>query len=71
MTRNPRTTPEAVAIHAAGRTLQGLLRIPTGARAVVLFAHGSGSGRLSPRNDFVAEYLAQAGLGTLRDDLDT
>jgi len=56
MSRNPRRTPEAVAIHAAGRTLQGLLRIPTGARAVVPFAHGSGSGRLSPRNNFVAEY---------------
>lgn len=35
--------------------LQGLLRIPRNARGIVLFAHGSGSGRLSPRNTYVAE----------------
>jgi pimeloyl-ACP methyl ester carboxylesterase len=54
----------------AGRiTLEGNLGIPEGARGVVLFAHGSGSGRLSPRNRFVAWYLRAAGLGTLLLDL--
>jgi putative phosphoribosyl transferase len=49
--------------------LQGILRIPEKARALVLFAHGSGSSRLSPRNAFVAEVLNRAGLGTLLFDL--
>ena len=50
-------------------TLRGVLRHPLGARGVVLFAHGSGSGRLSPRNTFVAEHLRQAGIATLLLDL--
>ena len=49
--------------------LHGLLRLPRAARGLVLFAHGSGSGRLSPRNTFVAEQLGHAGLGTLLFDL--
>jgi dienelactone hydrolase len=54
----------------AGRvTLEGNLAIPGGARGVVLFAHGSGSGRHSPRNQFVARQLVAAGLGTLLIDL--
>ncbi len=50
-------------------SLHGLLRLPREARGLVLFAHGSGSGRLSPRNTFVAEQLGDAGIGTLLFDL--
>jgi putative phosphoribosyl transferase len=54
----------------AGETaLEGELTVPDGARAIVLFAHGSGSSRHSPRNRQVAETLEQAGLGTLLIDL--
>ncbi len=49
--------------------LPGDLEIPEGAAAVVVFAHGSGSGRLSPRNRQVATTLQQAGLATLLFDL--
>jgi dienelactone hydrolase len=45
------------------------LRIPPDARGIVLFAHGSGSGRLSPRNNYVAEQLGKSGLATLLFDL--
>ncbi len=55
---------------AAGRaSLEGNLAIPEGARGVVLFAHGSGSSRHSPRNRLVADRLRQAGLATLLIDL--
>ena len=50
-------------------TLRGLLGVPKSARGVVLFAHGSGSGRLSSRNNFVARSLQDAGLATLLIDL--
>lgn len=50
-------------------TLRGLLGVPTSACGVVLFAHGSGSGRLSSRNNFVARSLQDAGLATLLIDL--
>jgi putative phosphoribosyl transferase len=50
-------------------TLVGTLMVPAGARGVVLFAHGSGSSRHSPRNRFVARTLGEAGLGTLLLDL--
>jgi dienelactone hydrolase len=50
-------------------TLRGLLGIPKTARGVVLFAHGSGSGRLSSRNNFVARSFQDAGLATLLIDL--
>lgn len=49
--------------------LPGTLSVPSGARMVVLFAHGSGSSRLSPRNRYVASVLQEAGLGTLLFDL--
>lgn len=49
--------------------LEGNLSVPKGAQGVVLFAHGSGSSRHSPRNRFVAETLQQAGLATLLIDL--
>jgi dienelactone hydrolase len=50
-------------------TLEGDLAIPEGARGIVLFAHGSGSSRQSPRNRFVAETLVDGGLATLLFDL--
>jgi putative phosphoribosyl transferase len=54
----------------AGRvTLEGNLTLPEGTHGVVLFAHGSGSGRHSPRNRFVAGVLNEAGLATLLLDL--
>jgi dienelactone hydrolase len=49
--------------------LEGNLVIPHGAIGIVLFAHGSGSSRYSPRNRYVAEVLQQAGLATLLLDL--
>jgi putative phosphoribosyl transferase len=71
MTHEPDTGPRerAVTIPAGNRRLEGLLALPPGARAVVAFAHGSGSGRLSPRNQYVARVLQEAGLATLLLDL--
>jgi putative phosphoribosyl transferase len=56
-------------IPSDSRTLRGILSGPPDARGVVAFAHGSGSGRFSPRNQFVARALQQAGLTTLLLDL--
>jgi putative phosphoribosyl transferase len=58
-----------IVIPAEGRQLPGHLTIPSGARGLVVFAHGSGSGRHSPRNQAVARALNDAGLGTLLFDL--
>jgi dienelactone hydrolase len=63
------TYRELVKIPVNGVTLEGMLVIPEHARGVVLFAHGSGSSRLSPRNNFVAQNLHDAGFGTLLTDL--
>jgi putative phosphoribosyl transferase len=49
--------------------LEGMLGLPTAAKRIVLFAHGSGSGRLSPRNTFVAQALRDSALSTLLFDL--
>ena len=49
--------------------LEGMLGVPAGVEAIVVFAHGSGSGRLSPRNNYVAAALREAGLATLLFDL--
>lgn len=58
-----------VAIPAAGVELEGQLELPASPIGVVAFAHGSGSGRHSPRNQFVAAELRKANLGTLLFDL--
>lgn len=58
---------EEVTIEPEG--LEGLLGVPESARSIVVFAHGSGSGRLSPRNNHVAAALRRAGLGTFLLDL--
>ncbi|SHG66490.1 dienelactone hydrolase family protein [Massilia sp. CF038] len=49
--------------------LEGVLALPPAPRGMVLFAHGSGSSRLSPRNNAVAAHLREAGMGTLLMDL--
>lgn len=58
-----------ILIEAENLQLRGFLGLPREAEGVVLFAHGSGSGRFSPRNQFVAGVLQQAGLATLLIDL--
>lgn len=60
---------EEVAVPAGSVRLAGNLRTPAGSRSVVLFAHGSGSSRTSPRNRYVADVLHRAGMGTLLFDL--
>jgi putative phosphoribosyl transferase len=59
----------SVRILVAGVVLDGDLMVPDGAAGVVLFAHGSGSSRHSPRNRMVAARLQEAGYGTLLMDL--
>ncbi|MFF5158106.1 dienelactone hydrolase family protein [Streptomyces sp. NPDC000348] len=60
---------ESVTVPSGAAALSGDLVIPAGARGMVLFAHGSGSSRLSPRNRAVATALQEAGFGTLLLDL--
>lgn len=66
-----RSTDSAVSvpIGTRGATLQGNLTIPDGASGLVVFAHGSGSSRHSPRNRYVARILNEGGLATLLFDL--
>jgi dienelactone hydrolase len=60
---------QTVRVTAGPVTLEGSLAVPPGAAGVVLFAHGSGSSRHSPRNRYVASVLREAGLATLLLDL--
>ena len=60
---------QPITVKEGGLALDGLLGIPSTAIGVVLFAHGSGSGRFSPRNRFVAHQLQQGGIATLLTDL--
>ncbi len=60
---------QAVQIAANKHILEGILSIPTKATGIVLFAHGSGSSRFSPRNQFVAHEINKTGLATLLFDL--
>lgn len=67
-----KTTPvraNEVQIGVDGETLEGELKIPEGAQGIVIFAHGSGSSRFSPRNQFVAEMIREHECGTLLFDL--
>ncbi|HXN06761.1 MAG TPA: alpha/beta hydrolase, partial [Nitrospiria bacterium] len=64
-----KNTKNVVTIQLADVSLEGILGIPEGAEGLVLFAHGSGSSRLSPRNNYVADVLRQAGIGTFLFDL--
>ena len=58
-----------VRMNIDGVALDGIFEMPEGAESVVIFAHGSGSGRFSPRNGYVAGVLRSKGLGTLLFDL--
>ncbi|AOY87449.1 hydrolase [Marinobacter salinus] len=58
-----------VQVSAGDAELEGDLVIPEGARGIVVFAHGSGSSRFSPRNQLVASFLNEGGLATLLFDL--
>jgi putative phosphoribosyl transferase len=60
---------QLIKINFDGISLEGMLNIPPDAKGIVLFAHGSGSSRLSPRNNFVAKELQKADLATLLIDL--
>ena len=60
---------QAIDIPSSKIRLEGELKLPKGATGVVLFAHGSGSSRHSPRNQYVARVIREAGVGTLLFDL--
>jgi len=62
-------TEGLVQIPVDGVELEGKLDVPAGAPGIVVFAHGSGSSRHSPRNNYVADVLRERGLGTLLFDL--
>jgi putative phosphoribosyl transferase len=64
-----RVDDDSIRVKAGPVTLDGDLSVPAGARGLVLFAHGSGSGRFSPRNRHVARMLNEAKLATLLVDL--
>ena len=61
--------PSIVTVSVDGVHLEGELNVPNGATGIVLFAHGSGSSRHSPRNNFVADQVRARGTGTLLFDL--
>jgi len=61
--------PQSRSIDLPGVELSADLRLPVNTRALVIFVHGSGSGRTSPRNQYVADVLARRGLGSLLFDL--
>ena len=63
----PSSSP--IPIPVDGVELEGVLEVPADAPGLVVFAHGSGSSRKSPRNNFVAEVIRDRGLGTLLFDL--
>jgi dienelactone hydrolase len=65
----PAIWEQSVHIPAGDAVLNGELMIPRDARGIVLFAHGSGSSRHSPRNQFVARVIREAGIATLLFDL--
>ena len=64
-----RSTGRNVKIPIDGVLLEGTLNMPERAKGIVIFAHGSGSSRFSPRNMLVARVLQEAGIGTLLFDL--
>lgn len=63
------THEHRVTITQGPLALEGILGLPSGSNGVVVFAHGSGSGRFSPRNNFVARHLQEHKLATLLLDL--
>ncbi|MCW3065268.1 MAG: dienelactone hydrolase [Solirubrobacterales bacterium] len=69
LTAHETVIERTVEIPADGVTLEGDLTVPPDATGIVVFAHGSGSGRFSPRNRAVADVLVRAGLATMLMDL--
>jgi putative phosphoribosyl transferase len=69
MTQRNEQRERPVRVRSTGALLDGNLTVPLGANGIVLFAHGSGSSRHSPRNRKVADALSRAGLATLLFDL--
>ncbi len=69
MPKATRTTVTEVQLPVGAVLLDGELKVPQGASGIVLFAHGSGSSRHSPRNQYVARVIREAGVGTLLFDL--
>lgn len=65
----PSGKKQLINIVAEGVSIEGMLELPQKTSGMILFAHGSGSSRLSPRNNYVASVLRDAGLGTLLLDL--
>jgi putative phosphoribosyl transferase len=65
----PPLSENGVVIPAGDATLEGELVVPSQAEGVVIFVHGSGSSRHSPRNQYVARTIREAGMGTLLFDL--
>src|SRR5450759_172760 len=63
------STEQTIVVRTDGLSLEGILGMPHDSQGVVLFAHGSGSSRFSPRNNFVAKVLRQHRLATLLIDL--
>jgi len=61
--------PDCSEVAVGDLELGAFLGVPPNAKCIVIFAHGSGSGRMSPRNNYVAQRLRQAGLATLLLDL--
>ena len=68
-TKNWDGNQSEVVFDVEGVAVEGTLVVPTDAQGVVLFAHGSGSSRYSPRNRYVAQLLHSQGIGTLLFDL--
>lgn len=66
---NAEVVRREVQVDTSAGPLEGFLALPAGSHSLVLFAHGSGSSRFSPRNTMVAEALNTAGIGTLLFDL--
>jgi len=67
--RSGRAREQEVVIPVGASRIPGILGVPSRAKGLVVFAHGSGSGRLSPRNNYVASVLQEGGLSTLLVDL--
>ena len=67
--KTPMAEQREISIPVEKGAIAGMLAVPPNALSIVIFAHGSGSSRLSSRNQFVAEALQQAGIATLLMDL--
>lgn len=65
----PSAHSELIGIKTDSVRIEGMLELPLDPIGIILFAHGSGSSRLSPRNNYVADELRKAGMGTLLLDL--